>query len=56
MHAMQGIACYLHKSKRKIKSIVLRSPSALFIIKYHNPCLALLKPVALREYKNIQNG
>lgn len=35
---------------------MLQSPSALFIVKYRNLSLALSKPVALREYKNIQSG
>lgn len=51
---MQGIAHYLHK---KISSqIMFQSPSALFILKYRNLSPALLRPVALREYKNIQSG
>lgn len=35
---------------------MLQSPTALFIMEYHNPSPVLLKPVALREYKNIQSG
>lgn len=35
---------------------MLQSPSAPFIIKYHNLSPALLKSVALREYKKIQSG
>lgn len=54
MQAIQGIAFNLHK---KISCpILLQSPPALFLVKYHNPSPALLKPVALREYKNIQSG
>ncbi len=51
---MQGVARYLHK---KISSqIMFQSPSVLFILEYHNLPPALSKPVALREYKNIQSG
>lgn len=43
-----------------IKKYQVRScfkvPRPLFIVKYHNLSPALLKPVALREYKNIQSG
>ncbi len=33
-----------------------QSPSALFIVKYRNLSPALVRPVALREYKNVQSG
>lgn len=35
---------------------MLQSASAPLIVKYHNLFPALLKSVALREYKKIQSG
>lgn len=51
---MQGIVSYLNLKKRKEKSNC--ASKSLFTVEYHNPFPALLKLVALREYKNIQSG